>query len=296
MANFTKIRRGAGTYLSTNIIISITVALFMFGLCALLVIQSQRLAELVKENIEIQVFLKKDSKKADIDYLEKHLSEQAYIKSKNKRKEIRFVPKNEAMKQLQKELGENFMEILEENPLRDAFFIKVKSELYENDKLSQIKEDLEKVRAVYEVSYVENMISEINKNVYTISLVFLIFGLFILITVIILIDNTIKLSLFSQRFLIRSMQLVGATDQFIQRPFLMRAIIQGSVSGLLAASLVFLFLKYMHSQIKELILLYQLDSILILTTFLIVLGSIVGFVSAYIAIKKYLKKSLDDLY
>lgn len=296
MANFTKIRKGAGTYLSTNVIVSITVALFMFGLCALLIMQSNKLAELVKENIEIQIFLKKDANKADKKYLETYLKKKRYIKKKNKQKEIRFVSKEESVKQLQKDLGENFMEILEENPLRDAFFIKVKPTLYENDKLVKIKEELEKVRAVYEVSYVENMISEINKNVYIISMVLLIFGIFILITVIILIDNTIKLSLFSQRFIIRSMQLVGATDQFIQRPFLMRAIIQGSISGLLASGLLFLFLKYIHTQIKELVLLYQLDSMLILTTFLIVLGSIVGFASAYIAIRKYLRKSLDDLY
>ena len=149
---------------------------------------------------------------------------------------------------------------------------------------------------VYEVLYVESLIESINSNIQKISLVLLSFAVILVLVVIILINNTIKLALFSQRFLIRSMQLVGATSFFIQRPFLNRAAWQGVVSGLIASALLFALMQYAYHEVTELQLLRDDEQTYILMAALVVIGLIIGFLSSYRAIRKYLRLSLDELY
>jgi cell division transport system permease protein len=159
-----------------------------------------------------------------------------------------------------------------------------------------IKQDVEKIPGVFEATYVENLVEEINRNIYRISFVLLVFAALLLFTITILINNTIKLALFSQRFLIRSMQLVGATSWFIQKPFLMRSVWQGLLSGVLASILLFILLQYANTQIEELELLQVQEQIFMLLAGLCLMGPFVSLLSSYRSVNKYLQMSLDELY
>lgn len=283
-------------FLSANVILSITIALFIFGLCGLLILQANKLGELVKQNIEIQIFLQNDLESSEITILQQAIIQKEYIYFSNQEAQVSFISKEQASKDFIKETGEDFTELIGENPLRDAFIVKIKAEWHEPEKMQEIAQDLENLDGVYEVSYVENLIQDIHQNVATISFFLSLFGLFVLITVIILIDNTIKIALFSQRFLIRSMQLVGATNAFIRKPFLVRALVQGLVGGILASLTLILFLNYMQSLITELTLLYDFKGMVILISMLISAGAIIAVLSALRSVQKYLHTSLDSLY
>ncbi|MDB5263428.1 MAG: cell division protein, partial [Adhaeribacter sp.] len=176
------------------------------------------------------------------------------------------------------------------------YILNIAADFATSASLKNIKKDLETIPGIYEVQYVESLIDSINSNIQKVSIILLSFAAILVLAVIILINNTLKLALFSQRFLIRSMQLVGATPTFIQRPFLNRATWQGLLSGLLASIMLLGLLQYAYYQINELYVLRDEVQIGILLLSLVVLGSILGFISSYRAIKKYLGMSLDELY
>ncbi len=280
--------------LSANVIISVTLALFIFGLSGLLILQARQLSLLVRSTLEIQVFLERNLTSSAKEQIRLLLAEQNFVKAGDQ--SIEYISKQQAKKAFIKDTGEDFSQFLGDNPLRDSYLVKVKAEFYESDQLTRIQQDLEAHPQIYEVSYVKNMVDRINQNLGAISLFLLLFGFFMLLTVVVLIDNTIRIALFSQRFLIRSMQLVGATDHFIQKPFLQRALVQGATSGVLAFVLLFGFLKYMQSQIIELNLLFSWIDLIILSLGLILLGACIGGLSSYRSVRKHLHSSLDELY
>jgi cell division transport system permease protein len=287
-----------GSFLSLNIILSTTLALFIFGMCGLLIIQANRLGVLIKENAELQVFLEHDLPKNQLEDLKKLLLQQNFILKANGSSEssLKFISKEEAAKEFVEDTKENFQELLGFNPLRDAFVVKIRPEFFGSKKLANIRANLESKKGIYEVSYVEDLMTLINKNINMIGFILLLFGFFILLTVVVLVDNTLRIALFSQRMLIRSMQLVGATDTFIQKPFLIQALIQGSLSGLIASILLSAFLKYIQIQIPDLILLYESEKLFLLLFSLVIMGGVTSLLSTYRAVRKYLSMSLDDLY
>ncbi|MDX2302485.1 MAG: permease-like cell division protein FtsX [Microscillaceae bacterium] len=285
-----------GSLLSINVIVSISLVLFIFGLCGLLILHTNQLGQIIRRNFELQIFLKHNLEQSELDDLRRTLINKPFTQKTKGKPDVSFISKEEAKTEFIQSTGEDFMRFLNDNPLRDSFVLKIKPEFYTNPQIIRIQKELEKIPGVFEVSYVKDLVITINRNIAMISLVLLLFGVFILLTVIILIDNTIKLALFSQRLLIRSMQLVGATDSFIQRPFIIQAMIQGSISGLISSCILFALLKYLHLQLPELILLYRLEDFLALICLLIVLGSLVGGLSAFRAVRKYLRLSLDELY
>ncbi|MTI22068.1 ABC transporter permease, partial [Fulvivirga sp. RKSG066] len=177
-----------------------------------------------------------------------------------------------------------------------AYILKIAPEFQENEKLRNIKQDVEDMNGVFEVVYIESLVDSINKNMTKISLVLLGFAAILLLTVVMLINNTIKLALFSQRFLVRSMQLVGAKPGFIQKPFLLRASLHGALAGLIASLMLFILMNFANDRVEDLATLQETDKILILFASLLVIGSLIGFSSTYKAIKKYLRMSLDELY
>jgi cell division transport system permease protein len=280
-----------------NVVVSITTALFMLGLCGLLVMQTYQLGRLIKENLEVQVFLKKDITAEQKQQVKKQLAAKGFVaKNDQQQPAITFLSKEAAAQQLTEKVEENFQELLEDNPLHDAFLLKIKPELYEKASLKKIRTTIEAMPAVYEVSIVENMIKEINDNIAKISLFFLVFGGFIILTVFMLIDHIIKISLFARRLIIRSMQLVGATDGFIRKPFIKQFAIQGGMSGVLASLFLWAFLQYLQLHIKELASLYSISHFVVLSVVLVGLGVLVGVWSTYRATNKYLRMPLDALY
>jgi cell division transport system permease protein len=286
-----------GQYPNFMVVISLTIALFLIGLCGLISFQAKELANLVKQNVELQVYLDNDLSVSTKDSLRKIFSKKHFV-SKNElnKANITYISKDSAAQAYIKETKENFKTLLIDNPLRDAYLLKIKDEYFNESSLAKFKSEIEKMNGVYEVSYVENLVDDINKNLRKIYLILSGFVLLLLLTIIVLVNNTIKLAVFSQRFLIRSMQLVGATNYFIQKPFVIRGAIQGLISGLIAIVLLVLVQQGAISKVPELLKLSSISEFVILSIFLIVLGVATGVICTFSSIHKYLGLSLDELY
>lgn len=291
-----KKKKKLGSYPYISVVFSITLALFVVGLFGLLLLHANQLKDLIRQNIEVQVYLNKYITENQRIKINKTLASKDYVLVEDGSPQISYVSKEEAAEQFIKETGEDFTNFLGENPLRDAYTIKIKSDYHDQDKLAGIKEDIEGISGVFEVTYIESLIDSINKNVTKISIVLAGFALILLISVIMLINNTIKLALFSQRFLIRSMQLVGATASFIQKPFLYRATLHGILAGIFASLLLIGLMQYANNEIENLSSLQDPEKILYLLAGLLLLGAFIGFLSTFRSVRKYLKMSLDELY
>lgn len=291
-----KKKKKLGSYPYASVVSSLTIALFVIGLFGLLIIHTQKLKSFIQGSVELQVYLTRNVTESEKAFIEKALASKEYILVKEEVPQVKFISKEEAAHQFIKETGENFVEFLGENPLRDAFVINIDPEYQKSVQMAEIKEDLEQMGGVFEVEYLESFVESINENMTKIGLVLIGFAAILIVVVILLINNTIKLSLFSQRFLIRSMQLVGATKNFIQKPFLYRASLHGLISAIIASALLYAVLRYAYARIDGLSALEDIQMLLILAGALVVLGIILGLLSSYRAINKYLKLSLDELY
>ncbi len=288
-------KRKLGSYPFASVVFSITLALLVLGLFGWLILHSNRLGTKIQENIEVQVYLNKNMSQSDIAKIKTLISSKPYTLLKEE-PQVLLITKEEAAKQFVEATGEDFRDFLGDNPLRDLFTVKIKGAYQAIDSLNAIKTELEKVRGVFEVEYEESLVESINQNLSRIGFILIGIGIFSLLVVIILINNTIKLALFSQRFLIRSMQLVGATSSFIQKPFLYWSIFYGFLSGVLASGVIYGFTKYMNNIIPGLEDLQDFNGFLILFALILLMGTLVGYFSSLRAVKKYLKMSLDELY
>ena len=246
--------------------------------------------------MEVQVYLDNQLSENRKINIQKTLASKEFTLVKESEPQISFISKQQALEDFSLKAGENPQEFLGHNPLRDAYLIKLRPEFQDSLQLVKVKQEIESISGVFEVSYMDNIISDINRNTTKIGLILLGFFVLLLLTVAILINNTIKLALFSQRFLIRSMQLVGATGAFIQKPFLWRSLSHGLVAGLLASAVLFGLLEYAMIKIPDLSVISDMNKVLVLFAGLIFLGGLIGFFSTFRAIRKYLRMSLDELY
>jgi cell division transport system permease protein len=299
MSEPTKLRfrkKKLGSYPYISVVFSITLALFAIGVFGTLVIYSKELESIVRDNVKIQVYLKNQLTTAQISAIKKQLQAKYFVTKTDPAKSIQFVSKEEAAKQFIKETGEDFKKFLGENPLRDAYLVKIDAAYHDKPSLAKIKTETEKISGVFQVYYVENVIDSINQNITKIGLVLMGLVALLLLTVVLLINNTVRLALFSQRFIIRSMQLVGAKRWFIQRPFLFQAVWHGALSGVLASALLYALVSFATKRIEDLILIQNTDRLFILAGSLVILGMVVGVISTYRAVAKYLRLSLDELF
>ncbi|WP_139920133.1 ABC transporter permease [Hymenobacter sp. DG01] len=289
-------KKKLGSYPHTMVVFSITLALLVIGLFGLLLIHAHKISTLVKENLEMQVYLERGLPETQLLRLQQDLSRKPYVALKDQKPQVRFLSKEEGAKQLIDQTGEDFQQFLGDNPLRDAYLLKINADFADAQNLARIKQELKQEPGVFEVEYVESLITSVNENLRNVGLVLLGFAAVLTFVVVVLINNTIKLALFSQRFLIRSMQLVGATSSFIQWPFLRRAVWQGLVSGILAGLLLLALLQYAYLQLEELRLFRDERLIGALVAVLVLLGMGIGFLSSWRAVRKYTGMSLDELY
>lgn len=289
-------KKKLGSYPFVSVVFSITLALFVMGLFGLLLMMTKNLTTIVQENVEMQVFLNKNLSQNEITKIIKTLSSKDYVIKKESVAQVAHITKEEAAKEFYEETGEDFVEFLGDNPLRDVIVIKINPDFHEGQNLVEIKKEIGFIRGVYEVTYIESLVNSIQQNVKKVSFVLIGFSVILLIVVVILINNTIKLALFSQRFLIRSMQLVGATTHFIRKPFLFRASLFGFVSGLIAVGLLSSLLRFMNTEVDGLLDLLRNEQLLVLGVAIVLVGIFVGFISTFAAIRKYMKMSLDELY
>jgi cell division transport system permease protein len=286
-------KKKLGSYPSLGVIVSITLALFAIGVFGALLVYSKELERVVRENVTIQVYLKNQLTKEDIDKIESTLQSRNFTLPQST---IQFISKDEAAKKFIQETGNDFKQFLGENPLRDALVVKIAEPFHNKESLTKIKTEVEKMPGVFQVDYQESLIESINKNIGKIGLIVMGLVIALLVIVVLLIHNTLRLALFSQRFLIRSMQLVGATRWFIQKPFLLRASVYGLIAGTLASGLVILLLYLATKRVEDLKLIQNNERIGFLCGSLLFIGFIVAVTSSYQAVHKYLKLSLDELY
>ena len=289
-------KKKIGSYPNVMIVISLTAALFLIGFCGMLVIQSKKLVSIIRQNIEVRVFIDKSVSPAGRDSLLVRLRQKPYVQESADTLALSFVSKEQAAAEFMEGTKEDFTAFLGENPLRDSYRVKVKEEYFEESKLKTIKADLEKLGGVYEVVYQENLADAINKNITKLYIILASFALIMLVIIVLLINNTIKLAIYSQRFLIRSMQLVGATNGFIQRPFLMRGISQGFVSALIAGFFLIILQQVAVRNVEGLSQLQEPEKLIFLLGLLLILGILIGIVSTTQSLSRYLKMSLDELY
>lgn len=296
MANRTRTKKQLGYFKFGSVLFSTTLSLFIVGLFGVILIQASSLTKVIRENIEIQVFLDKSLPEKQLADLRKNLSTRPFVLVKEDSIQLRFISNKEAADTFIKNTGEDFTKFLEDNPLRDSYVFSVAEEFQSSEQLKGIAKDLETLPGVFEVSYMTDLVDSINKNLVKVSLVMGGFIVILIITVIMLINNTIRLALFSQRFLIRSMQLVGATRGFIRKPFLIRAFTFGVAAGILASVILFALLEYTKGNIEGFAMLQNTEMLVVLFASLAVMGGVLSLFSTLRAVNKYLNMSLDELY
>ncbi|HLO43564.1 MAG TPA: permease-like cell division protein FtsX [Leadbetterella sp.] len=288
--------RKLGSYPGILITISLTVALFLIGFCGWIAISSKELIKYVKQNIEIQVYLERDLEKADLEDVAIKIRNLGFAETKNGIPEIRLTSKEQAAEIFYKDTKEDFKDVLGDNPFRDAYSVRLKEENITEEKLKFIKAEIEKIQGVFEVEYAKDFLKGIISNVNKVYKVLAIIVVIFFVATLLLINNTIKLALYSQRFIIRTMQLVGATDFFIQKPFLVKGFFQGLIASAISIVLIFVTKSISTAQIDGLNLIQNNTAIGVLFTILLILGPTIGVLSTFQSIVRYHKMDLDKLY
>ncbi|MBT3818155.1 MAG: cell division protein FtsX [Lentimicrobiaceae bacterium] len=283
-------RRINASYITS--VISITLVLFSLGFLGLFVLHAKSLSEYIKENIGFEIIMNKDVKEADIIYLQKQLDLLPSIKS------TEYITKEEATARLNNILGEDFTGFLndDDNPLLPSIDVRFNSSWANNDSIIKIETIVLESTAVKEVYYQQSVVNIINKNIRKISLVLLSFSILLLFIAMALINNTIRLSIYSKRFTIRTMQLVGATEGFIIRPFIIAGFIQGLISAIIAMAVLHLMVMAAHQNIPELIILTSKRMLIYLNAGIIMGGLIITGFSTLFAVDKYLHMKTDSMY
>jgi cell division transport system permease protein len=275
-------------YIST--IFSISLVLVMVGLLGLIVLHGKNLSNFVKENIVLNVVIKENAGDNEIFTLQSNLEKNESIKS------TQFISKESAAKNLSNDLGEDFVKFLGYNPLSASIDVYLKADFANKERIQKLVAKLKKKEIVKDVIYQESLIDMVNENLKSISLVIIAFGFTLLLIAIALINNTIRLAMYSQRFIIRSMQLVGATKSFIRKPYIVSGMIHGLMGGIVAILLLLSTLYIAKTEMPELAMLQNYVEFGFLFAAIILMGIIISILSTYFAVNKYLNQHIDDLY
>ena len=264
--------------------------LFMLGIVSMFILIGNELSTYVKENLTLSVIINESAEDSDILNAQKALQKKPYVK------EIRYISKEEALKELAEELGEDPMEFLGYNPLSASFEINLKSAYANNDSVLLIVKQIESMGIVKKIEYQKNLIHEVNQNLKKITFSLLAVAALLLVISFILINNTMRLLIYSNRFLIHTMKLVGATRHFIRKPYLFQGIVIGIIASIFAM-LYIVGLFYWYAADLEMFIDFH-DAILYITIFgtIMFFGIVITSVSTFFAVNKYLRHNLDDLY
>lgn len=281
-------RRLLTSYLTTTV--SITLVLFLLGLTAMMLLYASVISRHVRENIAVSVFIKEGVTEAQVSRLQKQLDASDWVKS------TKYISADEAAKIMQEELGEDFISFLGVNPLLPSIEVNPKAEYAHSDSLAKVSKKLTSLEEVKEIHYQKSLVDAVNENVKQISIGLLVLSGVLLFISLALINNTIRLSVFSRRFLIRSMMLVGASWWFIQKPFIYRGILQGLISALLANVLLGLVLYLGAKEFPDIINIDQVNIFATVFSLVLLLGLSLTWVSNYLAVRKFLYTDTDALY
>lgn len=290
MAQFVKSssQRGKPSYFMS--ILGVTLVLFLLGIMGWLTINSQKLIEYFKESVEVQVFLRPNVADTARQSLQNYITAQPYTKN------VKYTNKETAKEEWLKSGGEDFTEFLENSLLPTSIDFTLKADFVDSSRMTTIKADISRFPAVDEVKYPTSVVEKMQRNFNLISLVLAGVAILIAILVIVLIDNTIRLAMFSNRFLIKTMQMVGATRWFITKPLNIRAIINGALSALIAIFLVYIVVQVAERFLPDLKALHDTRLLLLMFLGLMIIGITITLFSTYRSALKYLRMKLDELY
>jgi cell division transport system permease protein len=275
---------------SLSTVLSISLVLLMLGCMGFVYANSQRLTTYIKENIGFTLILEDDIKSVDVLQFQKNLDASDWVKT------TQYVSKKEAADILQKDLGEDFISFLGYNPLSTSIDIYMNAEYANPEFMLSKRTELEASPLIKEIVYQADLVEAINKNVKKLSLVLFSFCLLLLIVAVTLINNTIRLSVYSKRFVIRSMKLVGATNKFIRKPFILNGISQGILSGLIGILLLMVVLFGLHKEMPELLEIQDIPSMGIILFGILLFGILISAIVTNLAVGKYLRMKEDELY
>lgn len=264
--------------------------LVLLGLTILILFMGNGLSKFVKENMSFSVMLDSDVTDAGIQRLRKNLDGQPFVKSS------RFISKDEAKEQLIKDLGEDPEELLGYNPAQDAIEVYLHSEYANSDSIAVISQVIRQQNNVRDLLYQQEAIDLINDNLSKVTLILLVLAAVLMFISFTLIRNTIRLSVYSKRFIINTMKLVGANGNFIRRPFILGNILTGIVSGIFADGIIFLVLAYFNKEYAELQSIIGATELIVIFVVVILLGILISTVATYFAVNRYLKMKTENLY
>jgi cell division transport system permease protein len=275
---------------SVSVIISLSLVLFVVGLLSLVLINAQKLSNYIKENIGFSIMIKEDVKEIEVIEFNKILDAEDFTKS------TRFISKEQATKELEKDLGEDFVNFLGYNPIMASVDVKLNSSYANNDSLQNISTRLEKSDVVYEVFYQKNLIKKLNSNVGKISFFLICISLILFFIAFALINNTIRLSVYSKRFIIRTMRLVGAENSFIQKPFLITGVYQGLYSAIFAIFMLIGSIQLIQTETASILNINDLQIIGLVFIVLFCSGIIISGTSTFFAVRKFIYLNEGELY
>jgi len=275
-------------YIST--IFSIALVLLMLGMLGLILVHAKNLSNYVKENIVLNIIVDEGAKETDVLQFQKDLNANPAIKT------TQYVNKEMAARNLTNDLGEDFVNFLGYNPLLSTVDVYLKADYANNKSIEVLKAGIAKNPVVKEVIYQGSLIDMVNKNINTIGLIILGFAAILLIISVALINNTIRLAIYSQRFLIKSMQLVGATKNFIRKPFILLAALHGLIAAFIAILILLGILYYAQREIPEIVILRNYTEFGIVLLGLVGVGIFITAISTSFAVSKYLRLKIYDLY
>lgn len=275
-------------YIST--IFSIALVLLMLGMLGLILVHAKNLSTYVKENIVLNIIVDEGAKETDVLAFQKELNANPAIKT------TQYVNKEMAARNLTNDLGEDFVNFLGYNPLLSTVDVYLKADYANNKSIEVLKAGIAKNPVVKEVIYQSSLIDMVNKNINTIGLIILGFAAILLIISVALINNTIRLAIYSQRFLIKSMQLVGATKNFIRKPFILLAALHGLIAAFIAVLILLGILYYAQREIPEIVILRNYAEFGIVLLGLVGVGIFITAISTSFAVSRYLRLKIYDLY
>lgn len=273
-----------------SLVVSVSLVLFLLGILGLVLINAKELSDYFRESLSFSVMLRDDAKEADIRMLQKDLDAKAYVKS------TAYVSKDEAAVKMKKELGEDFVSFLGDNPLPPSIDVYLISSYTKPDSVAKIEKYILGYPFVKEVYYQESLLFLINENIRKISFFLLVLSAFLFLIALTIINNTIRISIYSKRFLIRTMQLVGANRSFIRQPFINQSIIHGLLASLIAMALLTGLLYFIE---KEFFLMFTFENpylLMLLGAGIIITGILINIISTYFSVNRYLRISEDKLY
>ncbi len=270
--------------------ISISIVLFIMGAFFLLAFNAKKISNDFKEKIPITIYLKDSAKKIEIAQIQKKIKLKDYTSS------MSYISKDRGAEILIEEIEENFLEFLGTNPILNSIDVYLKSDFVKSDILDQISKDFSEIKFVDEVRYDAPLVSLINENLMKIKFWVLIFASFFLVISILIINSSIRLSIYSNRMIIKTMQLVGATKKFIRKPFINTHIYLGIISSFIAISFLSFSLLYIEKNVIELNLISEIEIILGLFTSILLFSVVITSVCTYLATQRFLKLKIDQLY